>query len=264
MQMHAGQYFSFTLDIEHSLHADLVHSLLSELGTDAEDLVSVRRHHSDAGVVQLTPGHWPLLAQLFHPLHNLKYLRRWRNMNEGGGDKARCLLHILITKHNNNCRKSYFPPRSSWQRYWEVLRVTTTTRCLRMSSFVGIRKLTCVLEMRQYCWTKGWTVFTQRFLKYTLRRETEESQRETFRQIDSETLGFSMTQSVVILDNQSLVQDRLSKELIGRQRDLIASKEAALQVGHRFIGTEFYDGFTRRVPALCSDQELLPCCHQVF
>lgn len=63
--------------------------------------------------------------------------------------------------------------KSSWQRYWEVLRVTTTTRCLRMSSLVGIWKVMCVLEMRQYCWTTGWTVFTQRFLKYTLERERE-------------------------------------------------------------------------------------------
>lgn len=58
--------------------------------------------------------------------------------------------------------------RSSWQRYCEVLRVTTTTRCLRTSSLLGIWKVRCVLEMRQYCWTTGWTVFTQRFLKYTL------------------------------------------------------------------------------------------------
>lgn len=68
------------------------------------------------------------------------------------------------------CLFSYDLPgsKSSWQRYWEVLRVTTTTRCLRMSSLVGIWKVICVLEMRQYCWTTGWTVFTQRFLKYTL------------------------------------------------------------------------------------------------
>lgn len=61
--------------------------------------------------------------------------------------------------------------KSSWQRYWEVLRVTTTTRCLRMSSLLGIWKVNCVPEMRQYCWTTGCTVFTQRFLKYTLESE---------------------------------------------------------------------------------------------
>lgn len=63
--------------------------------------------------------------------------------------------------------------RSSWQRYWEVLRVTTTTRCRRMSSLSGIWKVYCVLEIRQYCCTNGWTVFTQRFLKYTLGAERE-------------------------------------------------------------------------------------------
>lgn len=68
---------TLTLDIKHPFHADLMQSLLSKLGTNAEHLVSVRRHHSDAAFVQLAPGHRPLLAQLLNPLHNLKYLR-WR------------------------------------------------------------------------------------------------------------------------------------------------------------------------------------------
>lgn len=61
--------------------------------------------------------------------------------------------------------------RSSWQRYWEVFRVTTSTRCLRMSSFWGIWKVECALEIKQYWCTSGWTVFTQRFRKYTLREK---------------------------------------------------------------------------------------------
>lgn len=61
--------------------------------------------------------------------------------------------------------------RSNWYRHWEVFKVTTTTRCLRMSSFWGIWKVECVLEIKQYWCTTGWTVFTQRFLKYTLEKK---------------------------------------------------------------------------------------------
>lgn len=51
-----------TLDIKHPFHADLMQSLLSKLGTNAEHLVSVGRHYPDAGLIQLAPSHWPLLA----------------------------------------------------------------------------------------------------------------------------------------------------------------------------------------------------------
>lgn len=63
-----------TLDVEHPLHADLVHPLLAQLGADAEHLVGVGRHHADAALVQLAPRHRPLLPQLLHPLHDLKDL----------------------------------------------------------------------------------------------------------------------------------------------------------------------------------------------
>lgn len=62
--------------------------------------------------------------------------------------------------------------RSSWQRYWEVFNVTTTTRCFRTSSFWGIWKVECAPEIKQYWCTTGWTVFTQRFRKYTLQEKT--------------------------------------------------------------------------------------------
>ena len=55
--------------------------------------------------------------------------------------------------------------------------MTTTTRCLRMSSLPGIWNVYCVLEIRQYCCTTGWTVFTQRFLKYTLWEEGPDRER---------------------------------------------------------------------------------------
>lgn len=44
-----------------------------------------------------------------------------------------------------------------------------------MSSFCGIWKAYCVLDIKQYCWTVGWTVFTHRFLKYTLEREKKKN-----------------------------------------------------------------------------------------
>lgn len=70
--------------------------------------------------------------------------------------------------------------------------------------------------------------------------------------------------SLVVVFGQSLVQDRLGEKLVGRQRDLIAGEQASLQFGHRLIGSKFYDGLARRIPALCRQQELLPGCHQVF
>lgn len=70
--------------------------------------------------------------------------------------------------------------------------------------------------------------------------------------------------SLVVVFGQSLVQDRLGEKLVGRQRDLIAGEQASLQFGHRLIGSEFYDGLARRIPALCRQQKLLPGCHQVL
>lgn len=89
---------TLTLDIKHPFHADLMQSLLSKLSTNAEHLVSVWRHHSDAALVQLAPGHWPLLAQLLHPLHNLKYLR-WRSKVRRRWQQGSnpCSLHTIPT-----------------------------------------------------------------------------------------------------------------------------------------------------------------------
>lgn len=70
--------------------------------------------------------------------------------------------------------------------------------------------------------------------------------------------------SLIVVFGQGLVQDRLGEKLVGRQRDLIAGEQAPLQFGHRLIGSEFYDGLTRRIPALRRQQELLPGCHQVL
>ena len=44
------------------------------------------------------------------------------------------ILHKQLTTTEDDSPGS----RSSWQRYWEVLSVTTTTRCRRMSSRLGI------------------------------------------------------------------------------------------------------------------------------
>lgn len=73
-----------------------------------------------------------------------------------------------------------------------------------------------------------------------------------------------MQSSLVVVFGQSLIQDWLGKELVSWQRDLIAGKEAALQFSHCFIRSEFHNSLTRRVPPLCSQQELLSGCHQVF
>lgn len=78
-QNHQNHFWTFalTLDVQDSFHTDIVQSFLSELSADAEHLIGVRRHHSDAAVVQLAPGHGPFFAQLLHSLHDLKNLR-WR------------------------------------------------------------------------------------------------------------------------------------------------------------------------------------------
>lgn len=95
-----------TLDVEHPLHADLVHPLLAQLGADAEHLVGVGRHHADAALVQLAPRHRPLLPQLLHPLHDLKDLpaaqrpqrtvelgrRRDKSVQKGGEKKNSDIL----------------------------------------------------------------------------------------------------------------------------------------------------------------------------
>lgn len=65
---------------------------------------------------------------------------------------------------------------------------------------------------------------------------------------------------LVVVPGQGLVQDRLGEELVGRQGDLVAGQQAAVQV-HRLIGAELHDGLAGRVPALGRHQELLPGLH---
>lgn len=69
---------------------------------------------------------------------------------------------------------------------------------------------------------------------------------------------------LVVVFGQRLVEHRLGEELVGRQRDLVAGQEAALQLGHGLVGRELHDGLAGRVPALGRQQELLPGGHQVF
>lgn len=65
---------ALTLDIEHSLHADLGHAFFAEFSSDAKHLVCIRGHDADAAFVQLPPRYRPLLSYFLHPLDNLKYL----------------------------------------------------------------------------------------------------------------------------------------------------------------------------------------------
>lgn len=134
--------------------------------------------------------HYVNLAEKLLSRAQYSNILKWQNPSWSGKQNAfdnkscwrNCSSTTSLFLRSPPMFSEYSPgSRSSWQRYWEVLRVTTTTRCLRMSSFVGIWKVMCVLEMRQYCWTNGFTVFTQRFLKYTLERERKDKrqQRET-------------------------------------------------------------------------------------
>lgn len=70
--------------------------------------------------------------------------------------------------------------------------------------------------------------------------------------------------SLVVLPGQTLVHHRLREELVGRQRDLVAGQQAALQLGHGLVGRELHDGLAGGVPSPGRQQELLPGRHQVF
>lgn len=65
---------TLTLDIKHSLHADLWHAFFAEFGSDAKHLICIGGHYSYAAFVQLSPRHWPLPSHFFHTLDNLKNL----------------------------------------------------------------------------------------------------------------------------------------------------------------------------------------------
>lgn len=73
-----------------------------------------------------------------------------------------------------------------------------------------------------------------------------------------------MQPGLVVVPGQALVQYRLGEELVGRQRDLVSGKQAALQLGRALVGRELHDGLAGGVPATGRQQQLLPGRHQVL
>ena len=65
-----------TLDVEDALHRNVVDFLLAQFAPDANNLIVVGGHHTDAIVANVPPLLWPFLTQLLHTVYNLVHLKR--------------------------------------------------------------------------------------------------------------------------------------------------------------------------------------------